>query len=137
MKKALKEFTETEISPDIFIYSGDNYFLTIEVTDNKTILSIEDAELSFPFNKLNIETMPFDKISKDIVPDNIVLDFSFMEDLNFENWSHGKNFLENNNFKLFKRESNNILFYSIVTDYVFDNYNDFILQLNKTLNGRK
>ena len=132
IKDKFSEFIETKISPDEYIYCNEFYFLTIKTKKRQTILTIEDSNLSFPSNNLNIRTIPIDDIIKGIIPDKILIDLNaktkYIKYL-VQHWGKHDNYYQQENFRLLKRQYNNSTFYSISTQNIFTNYTELVNDL--------
>lgn len=132
IKDKFSKFIETKISPNEYIYCNEFYFLTIKTKQRQTILTIEDNNLSFPSNNLNIRTIPIDDIIKGIIPDKILIDLNaktnYIKYL-AQHWKKHDNYYQQENFRLLKRQYNNITFYSISTQNIFTDYTELVNRL--------
>lgn len=132
IKKYFVKFTETEISPNQYIYFNPSFFLTITCDIDRTIFQIQDTDLSFPSNKLNLSSFLLDQSFIDIPPDKFVIDFKYHKDIKLEGWSRTDDILYNGDFRLFKRCENTINFSTISVENIFLDFKEFIQTLNNS-----
>lgn len=132
IKKFFGKFTETKISPNQYIYFNSSFFLTITCDIDRTIFEIQDTDLSFPSNKLNLSSFLLDQSFIDIPPDKFVIDFKYHKDIKLEGWSRTDDILYKGDFRLFKRCENTINFSTISVTNIFLDFKEFIQTLNNS-----